>query len=82
MSEGITLHELLTILPRETKVGIWDTRKPYKPGRTLHGYEKHPNRQSYCKIENLNYAKIMRLLDKPVYCIRPKGEDMLFIQIM
>lgn len=81
LPDKITLHQMLCLLPRDTKVGIWDCRRPYTPDKVERGYEKHPNKQSYCKIENLNYAKIQWLLTEEVSSAVPVGDNMILIQI-
>lgn len=79
--EPITLHQLLCLLPSDTRVGIWDCRKPYSENRKLYGYEKYPNRQSYCKVKNLNYEKVKWLLTEEVRSVAVTDGG-VFIQIM
>lgn len=63
----MTLQELLYSLDGDTEIGIWDIRRvaPKHPKK----YEKHPTRQTYCKVKNLKYGDILDLLKLDVMCI-------------
>lgn len=79
MRNPVTLQEILTLLPKDTYVGIWDCRR-VAPKRPI-GFEKHPTKQHYVKICNLPYEKVRYLLGEEVYRIA-HTEKGLFIQIM
>ncbi len=56
----MTLQELLYSLDPEIEVGIWDIRYPLS--KHPRKYQKHPTRQTYCKVKNLKYGDILDLL--------------------
>lgn len=45
MKNRVILQDILTLLPKDTYVGIWDCRRT----NTKHpiGFEKHPTQQRY-----------------------------------
>lgn len=79
MKNSVVLQDILTLLPKDTYVGIWDCRR----SGTKHpiGFEKHPTQQHYVKICNLSYEKVKFLLGEEVYRIA-HTEKGIFIQIM
>lgn len=79
MRKHIHLHDILSLLPKDTYVGIWDCRRS-NPKHPI-GFEKHPTQQRYVKISNLPYEKVRYLLDEEVYRIA-HTEKGIFIQIM
>ena len=56
----MTLQELLYTLEPNIEVGIWDIRYPLS--KHPRKYQKHPTRQTYCKVKNLKYGDILDLL--------------------
>lgn len=56
----MTLQELLYTLEPNIEVGIWDIRYPLS--KYPRKYQKHPTRQTYCKVKNLKYGDILDLL--------------------
>lgn len=79
MKNRVILQDILSLLPKDTYVGIWDCRRT----NTKHpiGFEKHPTQQRYVKISNLPYEKVRYLLGEEVYRIA-HTEKGIFIQIM
>ena len=71
----MTLQELLYSLNPDIEVGIWDIRYPL----TQHPrkYQKHPTRQTYCKVKNLKYGDILDLLKLDVLCINIYKEGLM-----
>lgn len=79
MKNRVILQDILTLLPKDTYVGIWDCRR-ISPKNPI-GFEKHPTPQRYVKISNLPYEKVRYLLGEEVYRIA-HTEKGIFIQIM
>ena len=79
MKNSVALQDILTLLPKDTYVGIWDCRRTNPEHPT--GFEKHPTKQHYVKICNLSYEKVKFLLGEEVYRIA-HTEKGIFIQIM
>lgn len=79
MKNRVILQDILSLLPKDTYVGIWDCRRT-SPKYPI-GFEKHPTQQRYVKISNLPYEKVRYLLGEEVYRIA-HTEKGIFIQIM
>lgn len=79
MKSRVILQDILSLLPKDTYVGIWDCRRT-SPKHPI-GFEKHPTPQRYVKISNLPYEKVRYLLGEEVYRIA-HTEKGIFIQIM
>lgn len=79
MKSRVCLQDILSLLPKDTYVGIWDCRRS-NPKHPI-GFEKHPTPQRYVKISNLPYEKVRYLLGEEVYRIA-HTEKGIFIQIM
>lgn len=79
MKNRVILQDILSLLPKDTYVGIWDCRR-ISPKHPI-GFEKHPTPQRYVKISNLPYEKVRYLLGEEVYRIA-HTEKGIFIQIM
>ena len=79
MRNPVVLQDILTLLPKDTYIGIWDCRR--SGNQHPRGFEKHPTQQHYVKISNLPYEKVRYLLGEEVYRIA-HTEKGIFIQIM
>lgn len=79
MKSRVILQDILSLLPKDTYVGIWDCRRS-NPKHPI-GFEKHPTQQRYIKISNLPYERVRYLLGEEVYRIA-HTEKGIFIQIM
>lgn len=79
MKNCVILQDILSLLPKDTYVGIWDCRRS-NPKHPV-GFEKHSTPQRYVKISNLPYEKVRYLLGEEVYRMA-HTEKGIFIQIM
>lgn len=79
MKKPVILQDILTLLPKDTYVGIWDCR--ISGEKHPRGFKKHPTQQHYVKISNLPYEKVRYLLGEEVSRIA-HTEKGIFIQIM
>lgn len=74
----MTLKELLSVMHKEDYVGIWDISYPIRSERKhKRPFEGQPTPQSYYKIKNIPYGKIMYFLDKEVFGINYTDKGVL-----
>lgn len=61
------LHDFLKVCNENDYVGIWDiSGNPSKKYKNRLRFEERPTEQSYFKIGNIPYGRIMYLLDKEI----------------